>query len=276
MDETKDRISRAKPGRLDLWIIALASALFRGAHLYFWSKTPWFRLPSLDEIYHHIWAGQIADGSLLFPAAFFRAPFYAYFLGAVYAVFGTNPWAIRLIQSGIGVGGCVLVAILAGKIFDDRRIGFLAGLFMAFSPMPALFESRLLLDWMLIPLSALSLIFLVDSAEKGKGRDFFLFGLSAGVFAITRPNILAVFPFLLLWAILRWKKRWIRAGILAVVGIALPILPVFVHNIARGEPSLVATQGGLNLYLGNNSETDGITPVLPGHGGTWTVREAWK
>ncbi len=276
MDDTKNRISRAKPGRLDLWIIALAAALFRGAHLFFWSKTPWFSLPSLDEIYHHIWAGQIADGNLLFPTAFFRAPFYAYFLGGVYAVFGTNPWAIRLIQSGIGVGGCVLVAILAGKIFDDRRIGFLAGLFMALSPMPALFESRLLLDWMLIPLSTLAMIFLVDSAENGKGRDFFLFGLFAGVFAITRPNILAVFPFLLLWAVSRWKKRWIRVAILAIVGIALPILPVFVHNIARGEPSLVATQGGLNLYLGNNPETDGITPVLPGHGGTWTVREAWK
>ncbi len=259
-----------------LAIVALIAAIYRGVHLYFWSKTPWFRLPSLDEIYHHNWASYIAEGNLLFPTAFFRAPFYSYFLGGIYAFGGTNPWTVRIIQLLFGVFGCIMVAILAKKVFDDRRVGLLAGIFIALSPMPALFESRLLLDWMLIPLGALALIFLVDASRDGRGRNIFLFGLSSGFFAITRPNILAVFPFLLLWLVLRRKKIWLKAIGLALVGISLPVLPVFVHNLARGEASLVATQGGLNLYLGNNAETDGMTPVLPGHGGTWTVREAWK
>lgn len=263
-------------GAAGIGIIALVAGLYRGFHLYFWSRTPWFRLPSLDEIYHHNWANYIAEGHLLFPTAFFRAPFYAYFLGVIYAIFGTNPWAVRIVQMLIGVVGCVLVAILAYKVFGDRRVGFLAGIFMALSPMPALFESRLLLDWMLIPLGAGVLIFLVDAARSGKGRDIFFFGLFAGLFAITRPNILAVFPFLLLWLVLKANKKWLKVLGLALLGIVLPILPATVHNVWRGDASLIATQGGLNLYLGNNAETDGVTPVLPGHGGTWTVREAWR
>ena len=102
-------------------------------------------------------------------------------------------------------------AILAKKVFDDRRVGFLAGIFIALSPMPVLFESRLLLDWMLIPLGALALMFLVDASRDGRGRNIFLFGLFSGFFAITRPNILAVFPFLLLWnALLLWIRMQIN------------------------------------------------------------------
>jgi tetratricopeptide (TPR) repeat protein len=262
--------------RSDALLIAFVAIFYRACNLFYWSKTPWFKLPSLDEIYHHNWAGYIADGNLIFPTAFFRAPFYAYFLGAIYAIFGANPWVIRVIQSAIGVTGCFFVAVLACKVFEDRRVGILAGVFIALSTMPALFESRLLLDWILIPFGALALIFLFDAVDNAKPREIFLFGLFSGFFAITRPNILAVFPFLVLWLILRIRDRWAKTLAIALIGFALPILPVFIHNVYRGEPALVATQGGLNLYLGNNPETDGITPVLPGHGGTWTVREAWK
>jgi len=267
---------KAAMRKIDIALVSLIALLYRATHLFFWAKTPYFRTPSLDEIYHHGWAKYIADGHLIFPTAFFRAPLYPYFLGAIYSVFGNGPLAPRIIQMIIGVIGCLLVARLAARIFDDRRIGLLAGIFLAVSPMPALFESRLLLDWLLIPLGAASLLFLMDAIERGKARHFFLFGILSGFFAITRPNILVVFPIFFVWLILEKKRKWLKIAVFALLGFALPILPVYIHNTALGDPVIVATQGGLNLFLGNNPETDGITPVLPGFGGRWTVRDAWQ
>jgi len=149
---------------------------------------------------------------------------------------------------------------------------------LAFSPMPALFESRLLLDFLLVPFTALVLLFTIESARR---RPIFslVLGLSAGLFAVTRPNILAVFPVLLGWLFFASeggnRVRFERIAF-ALCGAILIIAPVTIHNLSYGSRSLIATQGGINLYLGNNPETDGITPVLPGFGGDWTLDEAWR
>ncbi len=258
-------------------IVAFSALIFRAAHLFFWSKTPYFRVPALDEIYHHYWAKFVSEGHLIFPTAFFRAPFYPYLLGAIYSIFGEGLWPARIIQGVWGILGCVLVGILAREAFRDWKIGLVAGLIAAFSPMPALFESRLLLDWLLIPLGAATLLFFLRAKRRNNRWDCLLAGLSGGLFAITRPNILAVIPFLMLWLALSvGKDRWIKALLVILLGLLPPILPVFIHNIHHGDFSPVATQGGLNLYLGNNFETDGKTPVLPGRGAGWTIRDAWR
>jgi len=258
-------------------LVFFVALSYRAFHLIYWSRTPYFRTPALDELYHHYWAKYIAAGNLLFPGVFFRAPFYPYLLGLFYTVLGDSPWPVRIAQVVIGAFGCVLVGLLAKECFDDWRAGLLAGIITALSPMPVLFESRLLLDWLLVPLGAVMLFFLLRMLREEGYFAAFLAGLFGGLFAITRPNILAVFPFLLLWAILEQRKKPVlKKAVLLVIGFLLPILPVAVHNISRGEFSLIATQGGLNLYLGNNPEADGMTPTLPGYGGNWTIRDAWR
>ena len=262
----------------DLAIVSAIALLYRAAHLFFWSKTPYFRLPSLDELYHHAWASAIAGGHLAFPTAFFRAPLYPYLLGGIYRLFGSGPWAVRIVQGLLGALGCVLIYILAERVSGSRRSALLAGIAMALSPMPALFESRLLLDWMLIPLGALVLILFLDAAERRPIASV-LAGIAAGLFAIARPNILVPFPFLLIWLFFASERpntrRLLRIAFV-LLGFAIPILPVSAHNLAKGSRALISTQGGLNLYLGNNAETDGITPILPGHGGDWSLIEAWR
>lgn len=258
---------------LAIWIVAFG---FRLAHLLFWAKTPYFRTPFLDEFYHHEWARFIANGNLLFPTAFFRAPFYAYFLGSLYSL-GSSPLTVRIVQFAIGAFGCVLIGVLARKTFGDRRIGLLAGFLSALSPMPTLAESMLLLDWLLIPLGAGVLIFALPSENRTKLLNSFLMGLFAGFFAITRPNIIAVFPIIAILHLIGLKKdRFIVRSTLIALGFFAPIVPVIIHNLSRGEPVFIASQGGLNFYLGNNEETDGATPTLPGYSGNWTILDAIK
>lgn len=263
---------------LDLILIVLVAFIYRTIHLFCWSQTPYFRTPSLDELYHHLWAGSIASGNLSFPGAFFRAPLYPYLLGAVYSFFGQGPWPSRIIQGLIGIAGCLLIYFLVLRISENRISAFSAGLILALSPMPVLFESRLLLDFLLVPLSALLLLIFIEATER-KPLFSILAGLLSGIFACTRPNILAVFPFLLIWlffaSVKPRKGKIARVGI-ALLGFILAIAPVTIHNLHNNSQALISTQGGLNLYLGNNSATDGITPILPSEGGDWTLISAWR
>ena len=65
------------------------------------------------------------------------------------------------------------------------------------------------------------------------------------------------------------RRSMRRVFLPLIAGIALPIVPVTLHNIAAGEPVLISWQGGTNFYIGNNPESDGMTAIAPGTDGTW-------
>lgn len=57
---------------------------------------------------------------------------------------------------------------------------------------------------------------------------------------------------------------------LVFLGAALTILPVTLRNrLVGGEWVLIATNGGVNFYIGNNPQADGIAAVVPGTRADW-------
>jgi hypothetical protein len=94
---------------------------------------------------------------------------------------------------------------------------------------------------------------------------------------ITRPNLLA---FVVLLPALDWLARrregrgqvprraasWAAFGL----GLVLPILPVTAHNLIAGRDLVpIASQGGVNFWIGNNPRSDGFTAIVPGTRATW-------
>ncbi len=56
------------------------------------------------------------------------------------------------------------------------------------------------------------------------------------------------------------------SAVLAAVGLALPIAPVTIYNyIHSREFVLIANNGGVNFYIGNNASADRTEAVRPGH-----------
>ena len=54
-------------------------------------------------------------------------------------------------------------------------------------------------------------------------------------------------------------------GVLLVV-----VLPITIRNCAvGGDAVLIASQGGVNFYIGNNPDSDGRTAIVPGTPGDW-------
>ncbi len=227
-----------------------------------------FSQPTVDALYHHLIAKSIAAGALTSPEPFFRAPFYNYFLGFIYWITSDSIGAARFIQLLIGTSTAPLTFVIAREAID-RRAAFIASLLVLLCQDIVYFEAELLLESILITLILLSIYCLLRYLKHRKWTALILSGLFAGLSIITRPNA-AVLLLPLLWLI--WRegrelpgKNWGSAALALVLTTLVPVGLVLAHNLTRPQPAFtIATQGGINFYIGNSKHADGVSAVMPG------------
>jgi 4-amino-4-deoxy-L-arabinose transferase-like glycosyltransferase len=241
--------------RLFLLGVFLLAFILRLIYLLQVKSNPHFFSPTMDPLYHDVWAQNIADGNWIGGRVFFRAPFYAYFLAVVYKVFGHDYIIPRLIQHIIGSFSCVLVYLVAKRLFS-RRVAIVASLLAATYGMFFYFESELLLDSFLVFFDLLLILLLLKARDNPRFLNWLLCGMILGLSAITRPTILVFIPFVWLWIFLLFIKHKKLKEVLAfcvifVIGSALVISPVTLRDYLAGRDFvLIASQGGINFYIG--------------------------
>lgn len=236
------------------------------------SNYPGWDTPTIDPLYHDLWAKQIMSGDILGSGPFFRAPFYAYLLGAVYKLFGASPAAAKLLQHLLGAVTCAMIFLFANRYFN-RKTAITAGIISAFYWVFIYFENELLLDSLLVFISVSLIWFLFTLYEKPTAKRFLLSGIILGFAAITRPNFLAIWPVIIIWVFYSFKlplKDKIIKGLYLIIGLAIIVFPITARNIVVGHDNvLIASQGGINFYIGNNERATGATAVVPEFGPTW-------
>jgi tetratricopeptide (TPR) repeat protein len=263
---------------------AWAAAIFLGAVvlrvIYFYqvkADFPGWDTPTIDPLYHDLWARQIASGDLLGSGPFFRAPLYAYFLGLIYAIFGPSLAAAKIIQHLVGAITCSVLFLFADRNFG-RKVAVLSGIIAAFNWVLIFHEDELLLDSLLVLFSVVMIWAMIRGAERKSAAWFLISGLLLGLACITRPNYLAFLPVIPLWLLTIWRRdygRIIKSFGFVVLGCALLILPVTLRNAIVGHDAvLIASQGGINFYIGNNRYADGASAVMPEFGATWQYSDA--
>jgi tetratricopeptide (TPR) repeat protein len=96
-------------------------------------------------------------------------------------------------------------------------------------------------------------------------------GLVWGLAAISRPNVLILAPIIFWYLYQERRLPWRSRGwLFLAIGLALPILPVTGHNLFKARDAVfIASQGGVNFYIGNNPYSDGRTAYVPGTLPTW-------
>jgi tetratricopeptide (TPR) repeat protein len=236
---------------------------------------PFFDTLTMDSEYHDQWAQSILEGEDFTEGVFFRAPLYPYFLAMTYRIFGHNYFTPRLIQFLIGSVSCVLIFLLGRKLFN-RKTGVIAGFLSCIYGVFIYFEGELLIPVLLVFLDLLLILSLVWAAKKPSYGRWALSGVLLGLSAAARPNILLVGVGFMLWIILHFRgkekgrgKSFIYAGCF-VLGTILIISPVTLRNYIKGNDLvLIASQGGMNFYIGNNPKSDGVSAILPGARTTW-------
>jgi 4-amino-4-deoxy-L-arabinose transferase-like glycosyltransferase len=187
-------------------------------------------------------------------------PVYCYVLAAVFKVFGiytkTAIIAAAVLNSLISAFICIPVYFIAHKSFDER-VARWSVWGWAFSPYGIYFSADWLWSTCLFTLLlAFVFLFALYLEETTSLARWGLFGLLAGVTALTEPVVLAVLPFLGMWTCWRlWKRsgQWLPQGTIAAICLAAVLTPWFVRNYEAFHRFIPVRSGfGLELYMGNS------------------------
>ncbi|MFH2049709.1 MAG: hypothetical protein ABIJ12_09705, partial [bacterium] len=93
-----------------------------------------------------------------------------------------------------------------------------------------------------------------------------LTGLFMGIAAITRPTIL-IWAALLLLLLLFYRRKitqWYKQILFFALALFIVIAPVTIRNlIVANDLVLISSQGGINFYIGNNPDADGVSAIMP-------------
>lgn len=274
---TQPPVSAARHGRAPrdlLWLAVVFVVALAVRLLYLWQlqASPWFAGHDMDPLFHHQWAEAVADGKPFWDGPYFRAPLYTWFLGAVYWLLGSGPWAARLVQAVLGSLNCVLLCLLGRRVFG-RTTGVLAGLGGALYWILVYHDAELLSPVLIVFLNLLLLLSVVHTGARPSAWRWLVSGVLLGLSAIARPDILLLAPLLVVWLAWRhWphKRRIVAYAACCAAGTLLPIGPVTIRNyVASGEFVPIATYGGVNFYIGNNPDADGMSAGIKGDPPQW-------
>ncbi|MEW6746696.1 MAG: glycosyltransferase family 39 protein [Planctomycetota bacterium] len=247
-----------------LLVLAAAAALRCGYVFELRATSPFFEVPVVDAEEYDDWAHEVAvEGRFLGDTVRHHAPLYPWILGLVYAATGGSRLAARLVQVALGLGTLALVFAAARRSASDRGALVAAGLGAVYWPL-VYFEGELLTATLETFLAAAVLLSFVRAWEAPTLARAGMIGFLLGLSAITRLNGLALAPLAVI--VLAARARAKAAVVLATLAfMVLPILPVALWNLhVSGELIPIQSRAGLNLFIGNNPESDGTAYARPG------------
>jgi tetratricopeptide (TPR) repeat protein len=241
----------------------VVALVVRALHYAALRATPELLYPVLDGAAHREWALGLLAGSWPGDEPFFRAPAYVYFLAAAIRLVGDDAGRLVLLQLALGAITPALIARLAARLHGVGG-AWVAGIGAALYPAFPFFEGQLLVPVLAIPVFTGFALAALRTLERPGIRPAIVAGLLGGVATIARPPLLLAGVLLPLALVLRpsGRRRWASAAV-ALAALLLPALLVTARNATTGDPVFLASQGGLNFYLGNGRAADGMAAVFP-------------
>lgn len=249
-------------------MVALVAFLVRLVYLLELSGQPGFLVPMIDEKWHWEWAHEILQTSFWGEGAYFRAPLYPYFLALLVKIAGSSIFWVKFLQILVCGGTAFFIYRLADRLFGEKA-ALAAGLIYAFYGTLLFYETMFLIPVVFLFFLVWGMYRVVAHRDSSSLKTWVGTGLVFGLAAISRPNVLLVIPFLMLW--LYWARTRptplvarIKAPLALLAGVIIVTIPVTVRNIiVTGDFILISSQGGVNLYLGNNEYANGLSMVMP-------------
>ncbi len=285
------------PGRIFATVLAIFALawLLRFLYVLDLRASPLVEAPMLDEFYHVQWATALAGGDWIGTEAFFRAPLYPYLLGVVFALFKGSVFAARIVQVTYGALTPVVLFFLSRRVLP--RSGAIAAALVACAyPFLIYFDNELLIVSLIVLLDLLLLLAILRADEAPTWGRWLGAGVLMGLSAIARPNVLVFVPFVFAWV--WWRERSPRRRVASggrvsrvccstpartaaarfacfAIGVVIVVSPVTIRNFLLDRDFVpIASQGGINFYVGNNEHADGISAVVPELGIGWQTEEA--
>ncbi|MBC7188549.1 MAG: glycosyltransferase family 39 protein [Calditrichaeota bacterium] len=213
-----------------------------------------------DQAAYERIAREWVSGGQFMPGSSYRPPAYPAFVAAIYWVFGPHRVAVELAQALIGAVTALLVMLLARHLFSSRA-AVVAGWTVALLPVLVHFSAQLMAETLFTALLIAVLLILVRDDTRGAGQAVVWAGVLVGLGALMRPNVLLLPAALAFWW--RWSCRLpvlatFKKTLLCLAVALVTILPWSIRNLnVQGSFVPVSTNGGVNLWIGNNEHATG-------------------
>ncbi len=234
-----------------VWVIFVGAFTVRLLHLYVGDAVPPQDTPDYDEIAANLING---DGFVSrenwfgYDMRSWRAPFYPFFLAAVYVLLGYSHLAVQLLQCGVGAATAVLVYRCAGLIRPAmaQGVGLLG---MVYGPLAGVSSEVMTETWFIFwVVLAVYRLLQVLFGQGSNPKLYWVAGGAVGMAALTRPEGFMIWVAFGITAI--WQLR--RRGIVLVswtgVALVLAVLPWSIRNYAvHGSFVPITTHGGFIL-----------------------------
>ncbi len=205
-------------------------------------------------------AERILSGLGLGMRAYFRAPAYFYLLAFWEWIARGSLLAPRLFQAVLDAVSCALASVFAYRLTKKLWAGSISGLILSCYWLNVYFSGELLITTCACFFNLLALYFLTFYVDENWKKSACA-GALVGIASLFRPNILLFALAVVFYWIL--KKR-AKSAIAFLVLIILFIMPVFLRNlIVAKDPLPLASQAGINFWIGNNRDADGRCVILP-------------
>lgn len=225
-------------------------------------ETPFGRVAFLDARLYQAWATRIAQGDWLGgDQPFFVEPGYVYLLAVVERL-GGGLSTMRFLQALVGTGTAVLSALLTARLSGSLPGAAVAGVIVALYGPLVHFEGQLLKTTFEVFAATLTLVLAVSPRFRP-----FVIGFAAGIALVLKSNFsVVVLPLIVFGA---WRARRLCRPIATTIAwMLLGLTPLLGATAARnavvsGEALILPWSSGINFYIGNGPEADGLDPTLP-------------
>lgn len=247
--------------RLTLGVALALALLLRVEYLRELMLSPFSRHLLLDSQWYDQAARAVLGGRTLVDAPF-RPPLYPLILAGLYGVGGGSPWAARVAQTALGI---LQVAVCFGIALRTHgsRVAAVCAVLAGTYGMFAYYEGEILTTALGTFLSASAVLLLLEGDVRDRPLLFACAGFAIGLAALAHASALPLALPAILWA--AGRARRVLPAFAVLVGVSLPVgVVAFQRSLEAGEIILLATQGGINFYIGNNAHSDGKSALAPG------------
>lgn len=221
-----------------------------------------------DSEAYFSWARDIAGGDITGSKAFMKWPLYAYFLAVVFKLTMQNPGIAFVLQFMFGSLNCLLIYLIAKKIFDSRT-ALVAGLLSAFYGLFIFYDFLLIYTSLSLLLNSLFLLYFLrikDKPGEPGGVSLFILGLFLGFCTLAQASVLIFGLLCVAWLFAArrtaLRKTFVNLSVF-LLGLMIVLGAVTVRNfIVEKDLVLLTGNTGINLYMGNNPKAKGTFTYL--------------
>ena len=182
-----------------------------------------------------------------------KGPLIAYLIGLTTSIGGANELGVRFLAPFFLFFSSLIIYRLSIKLYNDSRIGVLAGLLLQFIPLFAAYGIIMTIDSPFIFFWILSLYLFFKAVRENKIIWWALLGVSNGLGMLAKYSMAFFYICCAIYLIMEKEKRGLLKDLKTYLPLIISLilfLPVLVWNIKNDFVTFRHTGGHLGIYEG--------------------------